>query len=212
MSAEELEHLFEPFVKGQRGLAPAEGGLGLGLALSKGLVELHAGTLEARSDGPGRGSEFCVRLPLAPAPGATEAAAPAMEAAVPEAAQAIPSGNASERVVLIIDDSEDARQSLSLALGLMGYQVRAACDGRTGIEEARELRPSVVLCDIGLPDIDGYEIARTLRRDEDLRSTRLIALSGYARPEDKARAKKAGFDAHLAKPADLEALAGMLAG
>jgi PAS domain S-box-containing protein len=205
--AEELEHLFEPFVQGYQGAARAQGGLGLGLALSKELVELHAGSLLVRSDGPGRGSEFCARLPLAAAPG-TSAADPAPAPASAPAAAGGPGG----RVVLIIEDSEDARQSLSLALGLMGYCVRVAGDGRTGIEEARELRPAVVLCDIGLPDMDGYEIARRLRLDEDLRSTRLIALSGYTRPEDRARARDAGFDAHIAKPPDLDALVGMLAG
>jgi CheY-like chemotaxis protein len=96
-------------------------------------------------------------------------------------------------------------------LGLVGHQVRTACDGRTGIDTARALKPDVVLCDIGLPDMDGYQVARTLREDEALSSTRLIALSGYARPEDTKRAREAGFDSHVAKPPDLEELTEMLA-
>jgi CheY-like chemotaxis protein len=113
--------------------------------------------------------------------------------------------------VLIIEDNADTGQSLSVVLELNGYRVRTAHDGRTGIARAHELKPDVVLCDIGLPDIDGYEVARTLRADETLRLTRLIALSGYARPEDTLRAKAAGFDAHIPKPPELGELAQLLA-
>ena len=136
-------------------------------------------------------------LPLAPGPVVGEAA--------PRVA-----GGAGGRLVLIIDDDFDTGQSLKIALELNGQRVRTACDGKTGIATARDLRPDVVLCDIGLPDIDGYEVARTLRADEALNSTRLIALSGYARPEDKKRAKEAGFDAHIPKPPELDELTEML--
>ncbi len=197
MRAEELEHMFEPFAQAEQGLARTQGGLGLGLALSKGLVELHGGTLRAHSDGPGRGSEFCMLLPLAPGPPVAEAA--------PRTA-----GSAGGRLVLIIDDDADTGQSLKIALELNGQRVRTARDGKTGIATAHDLKPDVVLCDIGLPDIDGYEVARTLRADEALRSTRLIALSGYARPEDKKRAKEAGFDGHVPKPPELDELTEML--
>jgi PAS domain S-box-containing protein len=197
MRAEEFEHMFEPFAQADQGLARTQGGLGLGLALSKGLVELHGGTLRACSDGPGRGSEFCMLLPLTPGPVVGEAA--------PRTA-----GSAGGRLVLIIDDDFDTGQSLKIALELNGQRVRTACDGKTGIATAHDLRPDVVLCDIGLPDIDGYEVARTLRADEALHSTRLIALSGYARPEDKKRAKEAGFDAHIPKPPELDELTEML--
>jgi PAS domain S-box-containing protein len=193
MGAEELERLLEPFTQADQGLARTQGGLGLGLALSKGLVELHGGSLSARSEGPGRGSEFCVALPLAPAPVA-RAAAPA------------PRGAGRGHLVLLIEDNVDTCESLSVALGLTGHRVRAAYDGRTGIAAAHELKPDVVLCDIGLPDIDGYEVARALRADAALRSTRLIALSGYARPEDKERSRQAGFDAHVSKPPELDDL------
>jgi len=197
--AENLVHIFEPFAQIEQSLARTQGGLGLGLALSKGLVELHGGWLRALSDGLGRGSEFRVVLPLAPAP------APVASAETPMAR------TARGRTVLIIEDNADTCESLSVALGLTGHQVRTAHNGRTGIAAAHELAPDVVLCDIGLPDIDGYEVARRLRADEALRSTRLIALSGYARPEDKARAKEAGFHAHVPKPPELEALTEMLA-
>ncbi len=196
---ENLGHIFEPFAQLEQGLARTQGGLGLGLTLSKGLVELHGGWLRALSDGPGRGSEFRVVLPLAPAP------APVATADVPTASPA------RSRVVLIIEDNLDTCESLSVALGLTGHQVRTAHDGKTGIATAHDLAPDVVLCDIGLPDIDGYEVARILRADEALRSTRLIALSGYARPEDKARAIEAGFHAHVPKPPALEELTEMLA-
>jgi PAS domain S-box-containing protein len=195
-----LEHLFEPFAQGEQGLARAQGGLGLGLALSKGLTELHGGSLRAQSDGPGRGSEFRLLLPLAPSP------TPPIHAAAPTAGE-----RAGGRLVLLIEDNLDACASLALALELSGHQVRTAHDGRTGIAAAHELKPDLVLCDLGLPDIDGFEVGRRLREDETLRSTRLVALSGYARPEDKARAREAGFDAHMAKPAEPDVLAQMLA-
>jgi PAS domain S-box-containing protein len=197
MRPEDVERMFEPFAQAEQGLARTQGGLGLGLALVKGLVELHGGAVRARSDGPGRGSEFCVLLPLAPAP-AVRSAAPKV---------GVPAGG---RLVLLIEDNVDTCESLSVALGLIGHQVCTAHDGKTGIATAHELKPDVVLCDIGLPDIDGYEVARMLRWDETLGSTRLIALSGYARPEDKRRAKEAGFDAHISKPPELEELTEML--
>jgi PAS domain S-box-containing protein len=198
MVDEELEHLFEPFSQPDQGLARTQGGLGLGLALSKGLVDLHGGSIHATSAGRGRGSEFLVRFPLAPGRG------PGAEA--PERREEPAAG----RLVLLIEDNADTCESLSLALGLSGHDVRAAHDGGTGLAMAREIKPDVVLCDIGLPDIDGYEVARRLRADEALRSTFLVALSGYARPEDKARAKEAGFDAHIAKPPEIEELSHFL--
>jgi signal transduction histidine kinase/CheY-like chemotaxis protein len=198
MMVQDLERVFEPFAQVEQSLARTQGGLGLGLALVKRFVELHGGSVRARSGGPGRGSEFCVLLPLARAPAPGDSA--------PE-----PSCAAGGRLVLIIEDNADTGQSLSVVLEINGYRVRTAHDGRTGIARAHELKPDVVLCDIGLPDIDGYEVARTLRADETLRLTRLIALSGYARPEDILRAKAAGFDAHIPKPPELGELAQLLA-
>jgi CheY-like chemotaxis protein len=194
MRPEELERMFEPFAQSEQGLARMEGGLGLGLALSKGLVELHGGSIQVER-WPGHGAEFLVLLPVATA----------LPAAITAAASA-PSTEGG-RLVLLIEDNVDTCESLSLALKLAGHRVRFAHDGRTGIAAARELRPDAVLCDIGLPDMNGYEVARTPRADEALRSMRLIALSGYARPDDKERASAAGFDAHIAKPPELDQLA-----
>jgi len=193
-----LDRMFEPFAQAERGLARTQGGLGLGLALVKGIVELHGGSVSARSAGPHRGSEFTVVFPASPPP-----AAPVAGARVAPAERALD--------ILVIEDNRDAAESLVEVLRLTGHRVRAAYDGRSGIAQARELPPDVVLCDIGLPDVDGYEVARTLRAEEALRGTRLIALSGYAQPEDARRALEAGFEAHLGKPAPLDELTELIA-
>ncbi|WP_242394390.1 PAS domain-containing hybrid sensor histidine kinase/response regulator [Anaeromyxobacter oryzisoli] len=192
-----VAQVFEPFTQEEHGLARTRGGLGLGLALAKGLVTLHGGEIVARSEGVGRGTEFVVTLPLLePQPEAHPA--PAAAPGEPRAATG--------RLVLIVEDNVDAAEILADLLQLEGHRVHLARDAASGIALARELHPDVVLCDIGLPDADGYAVARALRAEESLRSTRLVALSGYAQPEDKQRAREAGFDAHLSKPASLEAL------
>jgi len=192
MDREQVERMFELFE--QTEAPPArKGGLGVGLALAKGLVELHGGTIAARSDGPGRGSEFVVTLRLSSA---------GVVAPEPPAAGL----GSTARRILVIDDNVDAGKSLAEILELHGYSVQVARDGRSGIAAARALRPDIVFCDIGLPDLDGYAIARTLRADDALRETRLIALSGFAQAEDRQRAREAGFEAHLSKPASPEAL------
>jgi PAS domain S-box-containing protein len=189
----ELNTLFEPFAQADRTLARSQGGLGLGLALVRGLVQQHGGQVSAHSEGAGRGAEFRVSLPLAPAdPAASERAA--VGAGAPRAR------------VLIIEDNPDAAQSLAEVLQLRGHDVRIAHDGRSGITAAAALVPDVVLCDIGLPDIDGYAVARALRANGALRDTRLVAVSGYAQPEDQERAREAGFVAYLAKPPHLDKL------
>jgi signal transduction histidine kinase len=192
-----LERVFEPFVQGPQGFARQPGGLGLGLALVKGLVELHGGSVAAHSGGAGTGSEFVVNLPLAPPPSA--------------APSARSSPSAPPRLVLIIEDNVDAAETLAEVLALDGHHPRVAHDGTSGVALALELKPDVVLCDIGLPDIDGYEVARTLRSNGALPRTRLVALSGYAQPEDRQRARSAGFDAHLPKPPPLSELNAILA-
>jgi PAS domain S-box-containing protein len=193
-----VEHMFEPFAQAETTPASTKGGLGPVLPLVKGLVELHGGTVEARSGGIGRGSEFLVRLPTSEA--GTEAGR-----ALAAAAEVRP------REILVIEDNLDAGETLAAILEFHGHHVRVARDGRTGLELAREPRPDVVLCDIGLPDMDGYAVARELRRRDALRSTRLVALSGYAQPEDRQRAHDAGFDAHVAKPTDVDVLLSVLA-
>ncbi len=189
IAPEVLDRLFEPFVQGARTLARTQGGLGLGLALVKGLVELHGGTVRARSAGPDLGAEFMVELPLG-GEGAGE--------------QERPERTASERrAVLLVEDNVDGAETLREVLVLAGHDVQIALDGKTGVAKARELRPDVILCDLGLPDIDGYEVARRIRADPALEGTLLVALTGYTQPEDQRRAAEAGFDAHLAKPASL---------
>ncbi|MBI5545393.1 MAG: PocR ligand-binding domain-containing protein [Deltaproteobacteria bacterium] len=192
-----LGRLFLPFMQADATLDRSKGGLGLGLALVKGLVELHGGGVCARSDGPGRGAEFVVRLPLAVEGAAT---------AEPCRANAQPAG----RRVLIIEDNVDAADSLRDVLELAAHEVAVAYNGPEGLAKARELHPEIVLCDIGLPGMDGFEIARAFKADENLRACFLIALSGYALPEDLQRASEAGFERHLAKPLSLERLEELL--
>ena len=198
ISPELLAHLFEPFMQADRTLDRSMGGLGLGLALVKGLVELHGGEVEARSEGAGKGAEFTVRLPLRAERAVHEGRLPA-------------AGARRSRRVLIIEDNVDAADSLREVLGFGQHQVEVALSGDEGIHKAQAFRPEVILCDIGLPGIDGYAVARAMRADPVLRGIYLVALSGYASPEDLDRARQAGFDRHLAKPAQLEKLEEILA-
>jgi CheY-like chemotaxis protein len=170
--------------------------LGIGLALVKGLVELHGGSVEARSDGPGKGSEFIVRLPIndAPAPPPSPSPAPV---------------RSPKRRVLVVDDNCDAADSLAMMLRAGGHEAWAAYDAARGIEEADNLRPDVVLLDIGLPEMNGHEVARHIRSQPWGQGLVLIALTGWGQPEDKRRALEAGFDLHVTKPIspnDLERL------
>jgi signal transduction histidine kinase/ActR/RegA family two-component response regulator len=185
--------LFQPFMQADQSLDRSKGGLGLGLALIKGLVEMHGGSIQAQSEGLGQGAAFVVRLPLDA-----------------EAALEKPAGRARGpricRRVLIIEDNLDAAESLREALELGAHEVEVAHSGPDGLEKARSFRPDVVLCDIGLPGMDGYEVARAVRQDPALRSTFLVALSGYALPEDLEKAAAAGFQHHLAKPPSVDTL------
>jgi CheY-like chemotaxis protein len=198
MTAETLIGLFQPFMQAEHTLDRSKGGLGLGLALVKGLVELHGGQISASSEGLGKGTEFVVRLPFD--------GAPAREHAVLAADR-----SAGRRRILIIEDNRDAAESLCDVLSLGHHEVIVAHDGPEGLAKARAFVPEVVLCDIGLPGMDGYQVARALRAEEPLRGVFLVALSGYALPEDLERAAAAGFDHHLAKPPSIEALDGLLA-
>jgi PAS domain S-box-containing protein len=183
-----LPTVFEAFVQGERTLARAEGGLGLGLALVKAITELHGGSVRAESDGTGRGAEFVVRLPL-------DGAAVAAERPI-----ALPPAARRARRVLVVDDNADAADSLAELLTLLGHAVDVAYDGPTAVERARASPPEVVLCDLGLPGMSGYEVARALRGGVD--GMQLFALSGYAQPDDVRKAAEAGFDGHVAKPCD----------
>ena len=197
MTPELVARLFQPFSQADSTLDRSKGGLGLGLALAKGLLELHGGDITARSAGLGQGAEFVVRLPLA------------MDDAV--APQAGASASKGRRRVLIIEDNVDAADSLRDVLAFGEHEVEVAYNGPQGIAKAKEFRPDVVFCDIGLPMMDGFEVARAFRADEALKGVFLVALTGYALPEDVARAQAAGFDRHLAKPPSLERLEKILA-
>jgi PAS domain S-box-containing protein len=191
--ADMLATIFEPFTQASQALDRRAGGLGLGLALVKELVDQHGGRVEARSEGHGRGAELTVRLPLdAGAAGASREQA---------TARASP-----RRRVLVIEDNVDAAESLRDALEIDAHEVAVAFDGLEGVAKARELAPEIVLCDIGLPGMDGYSVARALRGDPSLRGVTLVALTGYALAQDEQRAIAAGFDRHLAKPPDLDEL------
>lgn len=199
MSEETLSHLFEPFMQADRTLDRSSGGLGLGLALARGIVELHDGTISAASEGPGRGSQFSVRLPLDTGSGQRPSAFPGSR------------GLIQAHRILIIEDNADAAQTLRDVLELANHDVEVACDGTEGLAKARTFEPDIVLCDIGLPVMDGYTVARQMRADPKLSSAFLVALSGYALHDDVSRSKEAGFDRHLAKPANIEALERLLA-
>ncbi len=186
------EHLFEPFWQAPQTLDRSRGGLGLGLAMVKRIVEMHGGAVNLTSDGVERGAEFLVRLPLV-----VESSQDAC-ASTPRAAQ--------RYRVLVIEDLTDAADTLRGVLELEGHSVRVAGDGYAGLALARQFRPEVVLCDIGLPGMDGYQVARAFREDDLLKGTFLVALSGYALPEDLRRALLAGFDRHIAKPASVDSL------
>ncbi len=193
-----LPRIFEPFSQADRSLARSRGGLGLGLSLVKRLVELHGGTVSATSAGRGAGTEVAVRLPLLDPPlAAAEAAAPS---APPRVAH-----------VLVVEDNADAAETLRDALELEGMEVTLASDGEAGLAAARKRAPDLVICDIGLPgDLDGYGVARAMRADPGLRRVPLVALTGYVGPEDRARAREAGFDLHLGKPTRLADLLGAI--
>jgi two-component system CheB/CheR fusion protein len=192
MTPELLSHIFDPFFQGDQSLARTQGGLGLGLALAKALVELHGGSVKASSEGPGHGSIFTLELPLSRAE--RESTPPPMLL------------QRARRRVLVIEDNLDAANSLRDVLELLGHWVEIASDGPLGVARAREFRPEIVFCDIGLPEMDGYAVARALRDEVQLHDAVLVAMTGYAQPEDKRRATDAGFHEHLAKPPSIERL------
>jgi PAS domain S-box-containing protein len=198
LEAEMIEHLFEPFSQADRSLDRSRGGLGLGLSLVKSLIEMHGGTVDVHSDGPGKGAVFTLNLPLVPAP----------PASTPE----VPSPVRPRRIV-VVEDNIDSAESMAMMLELAGHQVAVAHTGAAGVALARSFQPEIVLCDIGLPgELDGYAVARALRAERSLRSARLIALTGYGQEDDKLRAHEAGFEEHLTKPVDPETLDRVLGG
>jgi PAS domain S-box-containing protein len=194
IAPELLPRVFDLFVQGDRSVARSQGGLGIGLTLVRRLVELHGGTIRAASAGPGRGTEFVVRLPVC--------------------SEALPPGdcpdngatqkNLRERGqrVLVVDDNVDAAESLAMVLRLSGHEVRTAYNGPAALAEARAATPDVVFLDIGLPGMDGFDVARQIREDQGLNHLRIVAVTGYGQDEDRRRTQEAGFDFHLTKPVD----------
>ncbi|MFL5357380.1 CHASE domain-containing protein [Archangium sp.] len=200
--AEALPHLFEPFMQVARTLDRSQGGLGLGLTLVKRLMEMHGGRVEVASEGVGRGSVFTVRLPLLP-----QARIP-VEPEETRPGQDMP---AEGRRVLVVDDNVDAAELLGEVLELDGHQVTVVHDGQTALERLDTLEPEVVFLDIGLPGLDGYEVARRMRQRLGGECPRLVAITGYGQSSDRQRSREAGFDAHLVKPVELETVRAMAA-
>jgi signal transduction histidine kinase len=193
-----LPHIFDVFVQGSISIDRSQGGLGIGLSLVRRLVELHGGSVGVSSDGSGLGSTFQIRLPR------TE---PALAPDAPARAASV----ADKPTVLLIEDNDDGREMMATMLGSYGYPVLQARDGLEGVKLATDAMPNVALVDIGLPGIDGYEVARRLRREAGTRDIRLIALTGYGLAEDQRRVLEAGFDLHMVKPVELAVLLAQLA-
>ncbi len=201
IAPDHLPRLFDMFSQADSALDRAQGGLGIGLSLVRGLVELHGGTVEAKSDGPGRGSEFIVRLPLP---------ATLVDAGATTADK--DGGAAAGRTcrVLVADDNEDSANTMAMILRLLGHEVKTAYEGRHAVELAGEFRPHAVLLDLGMPKFNGYDTCRSIRQQPWGREMVLIAMTGWGQQEDRRRTQEAGFDHHLVKPIDIAALAKLL--
>ena len=202
ISAEMLPHIFEIFSQATSALVRSQGGVGIGLSLAKGLVELHGGRIDARSGGLGHGSEFVVSLPVAVEAPVAEPARPCEEngqAPIPKCC------------VLIVDDNRDSADTLAMLLRVLGHEVRTAYDGEQGIQAAEALRPDVALLDIGMPGLNGYDACRRIREQPWGKGILLIALTGWGQEEDRRRTEEAGFNRHLVKPVDPAALVDLLA-
>jgi CheY-like chemotaxis protein len=199
ISRQLLPQVFDVFVQGDASLDRAHGGLGLGLALVRRIATLHGGSAAAASDGPGLGSRFTVRLPRIAVPAGQ---VPAAEKTLSDHG---PRTEARRRV-LVVDDHDDSRSMLAMMLRLSGYESLEASNGLEGVRVAIEEKPDVAIVDIGLPGINGYEVARRLRANPETRSLPLIALTGYGQDEDRQRALEAGFDLHLVKPVEPDRL------
>ena len=202
IAAEHLAGIFEMFTQVESSLERSRSGLGIGLTLVKTLVEMHGGTVEAHSDGPGRGSEFVVRLPV------LRDVPESLSPAAPEHLDASP---VVRRRVLIVDDNRDAAEWLATLLSLSGHETHIALDGDQAVKAAERLLPDAILLDIGLPRIDGYEVCRRIREQPWGRGLMIVALTGWGQEEDRQKSKEAGFNTHLVKPVDDEVIMNLLA-
>jgi CheY-like chemotaxis protein len=207
MSAETIPVIFELFVQSQNSLERSEGGLGIGLPLARTLVELHGGQLEAFSGGPGHGSEFIVSLPLARA---VQIAEPAPAAAA-AAAVVAPRDPGPALRLLLVDDSVDAATLLAMVLEADGYDVRVAHEGKQALEVAAQFEPEIVLLDLGLPGMDGFQLAREMRKLAHTANALLVAVTGYGQAADRLRSQEAGFDHHLVKPVSADEIQRVIA-
>jgi CheY-like chemotaxis protein len=197
---EKIAEVFELFAQGDRSLARSEGGLGIGLTVVKKLVEMHGGIITAESEGPGMGSEFGIRLPAAPRRGSSRSGVQA------------PVGKRHRKTrILVVDDNVDTANGTARLLRLLGHEVAPAHAGREAIEIARDFNPEFILLDIGLPGMDGYEVAFRLRQEVCCKDSLIVAVSGYGQDEDRRRSKESSFDYHLIKPLDHDALLVLLA-
>ena len=201
--AEMLPRIFDLFTQMARTLDRAEGGLGIGLSLADELIRLHGGRIDVHSDGPGRGSVFVIALPAS-----VITARSGVAPLVPNPSKA----TSPARLVLVIDDNGGAAATLGMLLELSDNEVLTAHSGEDGLDIARRRKPAAIVVDIGLPGIDGYEVARTIRREPWGQTTLLVALTGWGQAADKQRALAAGFDHHLTKPADPDALQSLIDG
>jgi signal transduction histidine kinase len=198
-----LPRVFDLFTQADRSLERRQGGLGLGLTLVRRLVEMHDGSVHVASEGPGLGSEFTIRLPgVAPGEASDGLVAPAVT---------VPKGPVAARRILVVDDQRDSTDSLAMFLRLRGHEVHTAHDGPGALEEIARGRPEVVFLDLGLPGMSGYDVARQVRAQADTRDLRLVALTGYGTEADRVKSRAAGFDVHLAKPVDPQALDALIA-
>jgi signal transduction histidine kinase/CheY-like chemotaxis protein len=198
IAPDRIGSIFELFAQAENAIGRSQGGMGIGLALVRNLVELQGGTVSASSNGIGKGSAFTIRLPLATAPPRT-AEAPKKSASRP----------AEGRRIVIVEDNDDVRELLGLKLRRMGHTVKAACDGRSGVDTILSFKPDLALIDIGLPQLDGYQVASHVRSQLG-DGVVLVAVSGFGLPEDKRKAAEAGFDEHITKPADVQEIESLL--
>jgi CheY-like chemotaxis protein len=193
-----LPRIFELFTQSPRASDRSQGGLGVGLTLVESLVEMHGGSVTAESAGPGQGSQFTVRLPVCPPPAADD----------PEP---LPTDRTAGRRVLVVDDNVGATRMLSVLLEKLGpHEVEVAHDGAAALEKAGRFRPDLVLLDIGLPGMDGFEVAGRLRQRDEFRDTLLVALTGYGQEKDRRKSMQAGFDEHVVKPPSVDLLQRLL--
>ena len=199
IAADLLPEVFQIFSRGRQPSGRDVGGLGIGLAISCKLAEMHGGTLNVTSEGPGKGSEFVLRLPLSADAGVEKARLePVLTAVRPQ------------QRILVVDDNHDAAESMRMVLNLLGADVQVANDGPQALDAFEAYRPEVVLLDIGMPGMDGYEVARIIRAKHSEPRPAIVALTGWGQADDRRRSREAGFDHHLVKPADIAALRALL--